>query len=662
FSISEDNAELITSNTYDDLGQLISKKVGNKEASPLQTVDYKYNVQGWLKDINDDDVADNDLFKFSLKYNDPTSGTALFNGNISQTSWNTLSTNTTGNSVSNQYTYSYDALNRITGAIDNTSNYNLNNVSYDKNGNIKTLIRKGHINIDADDFDTMDNLVYSYDSGNKLLEVTDTGLALIGVKGQFQDKNTSGNDYTYDVNGNMTKDLNKGITKITYNHLNLPKQVTFNNSNQIEYSYDATGVKQIKTVKENNGSNTKSTQTAYAGNFIYHKLNNGGLLGPGATAPVFKLEFFNHPEGYVSPLDANDLSKGFKYIYQYKDHLGNVRLSYTDYDNNGVINASSEIVEESNYYPFGLKHKGYNNVTNSLGNSTAQKFGFGGKELSQELGIEWMDFGARNYDAALGRWMNLDPLAEQMRRYSPYNYAFDNPVYFIDPDGMKPNDRWKSGKDGTLTWVNNDGGDTTDYVDNVDSSGNVTSTDTYSVETEVTGISYTSETDSPAGAAPGKRFITQGRGRGIKSMSIFDMVGEVGGAIAGAIGETIGLSEADLMVVGIIVNPKKALKQLTRKQAISKAKNFAKVPRLSKGGEKINMNDLNPSSRGRNWEKMKADGATNVGNRNPNGRNQWMEHPDKHPDAGEPNVPAHHSQGHVHATNKKGATKVFPYK
>ncbi|MCG8208381.1 RHS repeat domain-containing protein [Tenacibaculum finnmarkense] len=647
---------------YDDLGQLISKKVGNKEASPLQTVDYKYNVQGWLKDINDDDVADNDLFKFSLKYNDPTSGTALFNGNISQTSWNTLSTNTTGNSVSNQYTYSYDALNRITGAIDNTSNYNLNNVSYDKNGNIKTLIRKGHINIDADDFDTMDNLVYSYDSGNKLLEVTDTGLALIGVKGQFQDKNTSGNDYTYDVNGNMTKDLNKGITKITYNHLNLPKQVTFNNSNQIEYSYDATGVKQIKTVKENNGSNTKSTQTAYAGNFIYHKLNNGGLLGPGATAPVFKLEFFNHPEGYVSPLDANDLSKGFKYIYQYKDHLGNVRLSYTDYDNNGVINASSEIVEESNYYPFGLKHKGYNNVTNSLGNSTAQKFGFGGKELSQELGIEWMDFGARNYDAALGRWMNLDPLAEQMRRYSPYNYAFDNPVYFIDPDGMKPNDRWKSGKDGTLTWVNNDGGDTTDYVDNVDSSGNVTSTDTYSVETEVTGISYTSETDSPAGAAPGKRFITQGRGRGIKSMSIFDMVGEVGGAIAGAIGETIGLSEADLMVVGIIVNPKKALKQLTRKQAISKAKNFAKVPRLSKGGEKINMNDLNPSSRGRNWEKMKADGATNVGNRNPNGRNQWMEHPDKHPDAGEPNVPAHHSQGHVHATNKKGATKVFPYK
>ena len=89
-------------------------------------------------------------------------------------------------------------------------------------------------------------------------------------------------------------------------------------------------------------------------------------------------------------------------------------------------------------YPFGLQHKGYNNTISSNGNSTAQKFGYNGKELNQELGLEWHDFGARNYDASLGRWMNLDPLAEQMRRHSPYNYAYDNPIYFIDPDGMKP--------------------------------------------------------------------------------------------------------------------------------------------------------------------------------------------------------------------------------
>ncbi len=113
-------------------------------------------------------------------------------------------------------------------------------------------------------------------------------------------------------------------------------------------------------------------------------------------------------------------------------------LSYSDTNNDGAITPATEIIEESNYYPFGLKHKGYNNVVSSNGNSTAQKFGFTGKEHQDELGLGWIDITARNYDAALGRWMNLDPLAEMMRRHSPYNYAFNNPIYFTDPDGMMP--------------------------------------------------------------------------------------------------------------------------------------------------------------------------------------------------------------------------------
>ena len=88
-----------------------------------------------------------------------------------------------------------------------------------------------------------------------------------------------------------------------------------------------------------------------------------------------------------------------------------------------------------NYYPFGLKHKGYNNNVSSLGNSTAQKFGYNGKELNEELGIQWHDFGARNYDASLGRWMNLDPLAEETMQ--PYSAMNNNPIMFVDPDGRK---------------------------------------------------------------------------------------------------------------------------------------------------------------------------------------------------------------------------------
>ncbi|MCF2875586.1 hypothetical protein L1265_12780, partial [Tenacibaculum sp. Cn5-1] len=368
----------------------------------LQTVDYKYNVRGWLKNINQDtNTNDGDLFNFTLAYNKPTSGDALFNGNISQTSWNTLNTDTS----SKIYSYSYDALNRILGATGvNGSNYNVSGITYDKNGNILSLIRNGHTNVGATSFGVMDNLVYSYDNGNKLTKVLDNGNDIYG----FKDGANTTTEYTYDANGNMKTDANKGITNIVYNHLNLPTQVTIGGQN-ITYTYDAAGMKLKKVV---NG-----TTTEYAGNYMYE--NN-------------VLRFFNHPEGYVKSDSGT-----FNYVYQYKDHLGNVRLSYTDSNNDGVITPSTEIVEESNYYPFGLKHKGYNGNVSSLGNSVAQKWGYQGQEEHDELGLNVNEFKYRFYDPTYARFWSIDPLAQDFVGNSTYAFAENKLGMGIELEGKE---------------------------------------------------------------------------------------------------------------------------------------------------------------------------------------------------------------------------------
>jgi RHS repeat-associated protein len=267
----------------------------------------------------------------------------------------------------------------------------------------------------------MDDLTYSYQgNSNKLLKVADA--ASTDTYGFKDDAvNTAADtadDYTYDVNGNLTTDSNKAITNISYNHLNLPTQVTFSSGN-IQYIYDATGVKQKKIVSTGN-------ITLYAGDYIYEGLSGSEVL-----------QFFNTSEGYVEPINASNYALLFRHTFQYKDHLGNIRLSYKDLNQNtGAISLS--IVEEHNYYPFGLKHNGYNGGTNG---QRHHKYMFGGKELQDEIvgsnSFEVYDFGARNYDAALGRWMNVDPKASKFPGMSPYCAFANNPIYYIDPDGQE---------------------------------------------------------------------------------------------------------------------------------------------------------------------------------------------------------------------------------
>jgi len=383
--INNQAEETIASNTYDNLGQLITKVVGG-----VQTISYKYNVRGWLKNINDVNNMGTDLFAFQINYNVPTAGSPLYNGNISQTLWKTANTDTSLKS----YLYSYDALNRLTDAKDNLDRYN-ENPSYDKNGNILTMFRNGNTVLNTANYGTIDNLTYTYDNGNRLLKVEDSSNNTEGFNNGSSGTNT---DYSYDINGNMKSDVNKAITDISYNHFNLPVQINIQGGS-INYYYDATGAKQRKVVS--------GITTDYAGGFQYE---NGDL------------KFFPQSEGYVRNNSGN-----YEYIYQYKDHLGNIRVSY---------NKNLSIIEENNYYPFGLKQKSHLETYNNLGSSTAQKYKFNGMEESQELGLNLLHpTKFRTYDPAIARFNGIDPLADKSNNITPYSFVMNNPILYSDLTG-----------------------------------------------------------------------------------------------------------------------------------------------------------------------------------------------------------------------------------
>ncbi|MFN4151405.1 MAG: RHS repeat-associated core domain-containing protein, partial [Candidatus Sericytochromatia bacterium] len=244
--INTGNEELISKNNCDELGQLIRKEVGGQDftgVNSYQKVDYKYNIRGWLKEINNIDCfhcvnTDNDLFAFKINYDEGTS--PLYNGNISETYWKSGS-----DGMLRKYEYSYDKLNRLLEANYSkpSDSYNINpplstldsymeKLSYDKNGNILTLKRNG--DLDASSFAIeIDNLVYTYDDDNKnqLKKVLDQSNHPQGFKDDSNGIEDQDKDYTYDDFGNLLTDTNKEISSIIYNHLNLPVQITFVNGN-----------------------------------------------------------------------------------------------------------------------------------------------------------------------------------------------------------------------------------------------------------------------------------------------------------------------------------------------------------------------------------------------------------------------------------------------
>lgn len=429
--INSNPSELLSQNTYDELGQLILKKVGGTDLTgntPLQKVNYAYTVRGWMKEINKTaslaqagDPAD--LFAFKIAYNQPENAQALFNGNLSETYWRTGSDNKL-----RRHSYQYDGMGRLTGTlyqkpggIEAPNSYG-ESQSYDKNGNVRKLERLGEFD-DAVTALMIDELDYAYmPNSNRLAKVTDHTNNPHGFWDDSDGSNDTADDYGYDINGNISSDQNKGITKIVYNHLNFPTKITLSTGAVIEYLYNAAGNKIKKTV-------TDAPRPLKTHEYLDSAIYANGTLEVVSTA-----------EGY-----AKYTSGSFNYAYNYVDHLGNVRLTY----GKDPATQTVKIMEESNYYPMGLKHKNYNMTERTYNKSGAgiildpvcttcpvpykYNFKFNGQELQEELYTNMYDMPFRDYDPAIGRWTGIDPVTHHDK--SPYNGHENNPAFWADPSG-----------------------------------------------------------------------------------------------------------------------------------------------------------------------------------------------------------------------------------
>lgn len=388
--LNENNSVTLTDNEYDELGRLKSNKCdGNAN---LKT-EYKYNVRSWLKTIT------NTLFSQTLYYQNSYGGnTPSYNGNISAMHWTTYADKKRG------YTFNYDNLARLTKANylenDIVSTHYGTSYNYDKHGNITSLTRNGRTGTTA--FGVVDELSLTY-NGNQLIKATDVVIdPTLSQSADFKDGTNQSAEYTYDRNGNMTQDLNKGISEISYNSLNLPDKLVISNSlgsATNTYLYSADGKKLNVTMKWTT-SNSKSMD--YAGNKFYENGSLKRILVDG---------------GYI---------ENSVYYYYLNDHLGNNRM---------VAKSDGTVVQTNHYYPFGMS------FAEGIQNSN-QPFKYNGKELDTERGLNLYDYVARCMDAALGRFTIVDPLAEKYYSWSTYVYCANNPIKFIDPDGKGWNEAW----------------------------------------------------------------------------------------------------------------------------------------------------------------------------------------------------------------------------
>ena len=455
---------------YDALGQLRKKELGRQKEdtdvelpSPLETLNYDYNIRGWLLGVNRDYLRDpnsldqgdgnttdgerfttsnegpvtyltTNYFGFDLGYDKPQNNLVgnqsyaarQLNGSITGMTWKGANDRWV-----RRYDFRYDAANRLLqadfGQYTNGSfkkdkvDYSVrmgNDGSdplsaYDCNGNILRMSQMG-LRKDNSGSILVDGLAYTYTPGtNRLLGVQDAAASTTADNlGDFNKIPHTGDDYGYDANGNLKTDRNKGITNVVYNYLDQATTITLANK-KIEYLYDATGSQLQKKVTEG----TKVTTTSYVGIGVYESVQDG----PNPTPET--LQYFGMEEGRVR-VSSSGGTGHFAYDYFIADHLGNTRMVLTDdYD------VASPILEASSYYPFGLKMAaiGYRSA---LG--VANPSGYQGGSSDFEDATGWNGFALRNYDPQVGRFVQADPFDQFA---SPYVGMGNDPVNNADPSG-----------------------------------------------------------------------------------------------------------------------------------------------------------------------------------------------------------------------------------
>jgi RHS repeat-associated protein len=333
----------------------------------------KYNIQGWITEKQAKNTENDNIFAMNLNYYNPAKPSAAPSYTGNITEWTWRHENL----QENTYTFGYDKLSRLKESlmyIDNvqTNSFTEQGFTYDKNGNIKTLKRHGET-------DLIHDLTLEY-SGNRLWTVNQTPA------------------YWYDANGNMNKDYRKNLD-FEYNLLNLPYQILQNDTVKATFTYIADGTKAGATDSAGNGFD-------YLGSLVYVKNNN-----------IRTLESTGFGGGRI-----NKTNNSYDINYFITDHLGSTRA---------IVSANGSILEQKDYYPFGKEHENANLM------SSTNRWNFSGKEKQIIRDLGWLDFSARMYaNDEIPIFTTQDPLAEKYYSISPYAYCANNPLRFIDPNGM----------------------------------------------------------------------------------------------------------------------------------------------------------------------------------------------------------------------------------